>query len=325
MSSDSGVSSSIPKIINANAVLEATPMEVLVDVIDRAFAHPPVAPERHHHTMEVHENEPDATLLLMPAWRPGKHVGIKIATVFPGANAMGLPAVQAVYILSHGETGQLLAIIDGSMLTARRTAAASAVASRYLAKEDAGTLLMVGTGAQAPHLIEAHCCVRPIRKVLVWGRQAEKAKNLVERVKKDNIEYEVVSDLETAAKMADIISSATLSEQPLILGGWLKPGVHVDLVGSFKPHMRETDNEAIQIAKVFVDTRAGALSEAGDLIQPIAANQFSEGSVVAELSELCSGKCEGRTSSDEITLFKSVGASLEDLATAEMLIDLGKP
>ena len=308
MSNNSGVSSSIPKIINANAVLEATPMEVLVDVIDRAFAHPPVAPERHHHTIEVHENEPDATLLLMPAWRPGKHVGIKIATVFPGANAMGLPAVQAVYILSHGETGQLLAIIDGSMLTARRTAAE--------------TLLMVGTGAQAPHLIEAHSCVRPIRKVLVWGRQTEKAKNLIERVKKDNIEYEVAPDLETAAKMADIISSATLSEQPLILGAWLKPGVHVDLVGSFKPNMRETDNEAIQIARVFVDTRAGAFSEAGDLIQPIAANQFSEESVVAELSELCSGKCEGRTSSDEITLFKSVGASLEDLAAAEMLIDL---
>ena len=322
MSNDSRVSSSIPKIINANTVLEATPMEVLVDVIDHAFAHPPVAPERHHHTMEVHENEPDATLLLMPAWRPGKHVGIKIATVFPGANAMGLPAVQAVYILSHGESGQLLAIIDGSMLTARRTAAASAVASRYLAKEDAETLLMVGTGAQAPHLIEAHSCVRPIRKVLVWGRQTEKAKNLIERVKKDNIEYEVAPDLETAAKMADIISSATLSEQPLILGAWLKPGVHVDLVGSFKPHMRETDNEAIQIARVFVDTRAGALSEAGDLIQPIAANQFSEESVVAELSELCSGKCEGRTSSDEITLFKSVGASIEDLAAAEMLINL---
>ena len=173
MSNNSGVSSSIPKIINANTVLEATPMEVLVDVIERAFAHPPVAP-----------------------------------------------------------------------------------------------------------------------------------------------------DLETAAKMADIISSATLSEQPLILGAWLKPGVHVDLVGSFKPNMRETDNEAIQIARVFVDTRAGAFSEAGDLIQPIAANQFSEESVVAELSELCSGKCEGRTSSDEITLFKSVGASLEDLAAAEMLIDL---
>ena len=322
MSNDSGVSSSIPKFIDANTVLEATPMGVLVDAIDRAFAHPPVAPERHHHTMEVHENEPDATLLLMPAWRPGKHVGIKIATVFPGANAVGLPAVQAVYILSHGKTGQLLAIIDGSMLTARRTAAASAVASRYLAREDAGTLLMVGTGAQAPHLIEAHSCVRPIRKVSVWGRQTEKAKNLIERVKKDNMEYEVVSDLETAAKKADIISSATLSEQPLILGAWLRPGVHVDLVGSFKPDMRETDNEAIQVARVFVDTRAGALSEAGDLIQPIAANLFSEESVIAELSELCSGKCKGRTCSDEITLFKSVGASLEDLAAAEMLINL---
>ena len=310
-----------PKIINAKTVLEATPMESLIDVIERAFACPPVAPERHHHTMEVHENEPDATLLLMPAWRPGKHVGIKIATVFPGANAMGLPAVQATYILSHGETGQLLAIIDGSMLTARRTAAASAVASRYLAREDAGTLLIVGTGTLAPHLIEAHSYVRPIKKVLVWGRQAEKAKNLIERVKKDSIEYEVARDLEKAVKMADIISSATLSEQPLILGDWLQAGVHVDLVGSFKPTLRETDNKALQVARVFVDTRAGALSEAGDLIQPIAANQFSEEAVVAELSELCSGTCEGRTCADEITLFKSVGASLEDLAVAEMLID----
>ena len=319
MSSEPKLPLTPPRFIDAEAVRAATPMFALVDVIDNAFRSPPIAPERTHHTMDTGDS-PDATLLLMPAWRPGEHVGIKIATVFPGANAMGLPAVQATYILSHGKTGQLLAIIDGSMLTARRTAAASAVASRYLAKEDSHTLLMVGTGAQAPHLIEAHCSVRPINKVLLWGRHREKASILIEHCNKAEIDYQVVSDLEAASGEADIISCATLSEQALILGKWLRPGVHVDLVGGFKPNMRETDNDAVRFAKVFVDTRAGALSEAGDLLQPIAAGVFSEQDVLAELSELCSGKCDGRTSPDDITLFKSVGASLEDLAAAEMII-----
>lgn len=308
------------RFINADGVLAATPMPALIDAIDEAFRHPPVAPARHHHTMEVGNGEPDATMLLMPAWSPGEIVGIKVALVFPGANALNLPAVQATYLVSDGRSGSLLAVIDGSMMTARRTAAASAVAASYLARDDASTLLMVGTGAQAPHLIEAHCSVRPISKVLVWGRQQCKAEALVAEHGLDNITYEVISDLESAARSADVISCATMSEAPLIRGQWLKPGAHLDLVGGFKPTMRESDDDAVKLAKVFVDTREGALSEAGDIIQPILNGIMSETDIVGELSELCTGACTGRTATSDITLFKSVGASLEDFAAAQLIL-----
>jgi len=309
-----------PRVFDASAVLAATPMAGLIDVIEDAFRRPPVAPPRHHHTMKVGPQDPDATLLLMPAWRSGALLGIKIATVFPGAGAMNMPAVQSTYFVSHGRTGELLAIMDGGMLTPRRTAATSGLAARYLAKKDAKTLLMVGTGVMSAHLIEAHCSVRPISSVFVWGRRADKAAAIVEKCRNMGIAARAVVDLEEAARSADVISCATLSERPLILGRWLRAGAHVDLVGGFKPTMREVDDECIRMSRVFVDTRDGALAEAGDLLQPIAAGVFSAERVVAELAELTSGARVGRSSETETTVFKSVGASLEDLAAAELVL-----
>ena len=188
---------------------------------------------------------------------------------------------------------------------------------------NARTLLMVGTGALVPHLIEAHCSERAIEQVLIWGRDAKKAQSLAQRLQTQGIAVEAVSDLQQAAGDADIISCATLSETPLIKGEWLKPGAHLDLVGGFKPSMRECDDQALIKARVFVDTRAGALKEAGDLVQPIAAGVFKDADVVAELSELCGGRIAGRETESEITLFKSVGASLEDLAAAELVLGAG--
>lgn len=299
--------------IDADAVRRLTEWEPLVSAIRAMFAGDCVMPTRHHHTVEA-PGEADATLLLMPAWTVGETIGVKLATVFPGNAARGLATINATYMLLSGKTGEVLAMIDGGELTVRRTAAASALAADYLARRDASHLLMAGTGRLAPNLIAAHRSVRPIERVTVWGRDPDKAAKIVAGL--DGIDARVATDLEAAVVAADIVSCATLSNDPLIHGDWLRPGTHVDLVGGFTPAMREADDEAVRRAMVFCDTRAGAGKEAGDLVQPLADGVLTEIDIVADLYQLCRGQHPGRASGDEITLFKSAGAALEDLAGA---------
>ncbi len=272
-------------------------------------------PPRHHHTVPV-PDEPDATLLLMPAWTSGGFLGVKVLNVFPGNAKRGLASITASYVLMSGSTGEMLALIDGGELTARRTAAASALAASYLARPDAEHLLMVGTGRLAPNLIGAHASVRPLRTVSVWGRQVEKAKDLADALDLAGAEVHVVTDLAAAVGKADIVSCATLASDPLIRGSWLQPGTHLDLVGGFTPAMREADDEAVRRASVFVDTFAGACEEAGDIVQPMRAGVLDQQSIESDLFGLVRGQHAGRESPQEITVFKSVGAALEDLAAA---------
>ncbi len=295
----------------------------LVEALGDMFAKGCVMPVRHHHDVEV-PGEADATLLVMPAWQPGAYIGVKMVSVFPGNQTRGLPAIHGSYLLSSGKTGELLAIVDGGELTARRTAAASALAARYLAREDASRLLMVGTGRLSTNLIEAHASVRSIRQVTIWGRDPKKAEATAKELDLQGVEISVVSDLEAAAREADIVSCATLSTEPLIRGDWLKPGAHLDLIGAFKPSMRESDDEAVSRANIFVDTREGALSEAGDIVQPLRAGVITEDAIRADLFELARGTHSGRTAPDEITLFKSVGAALEDLAGAVLAFEASR-
>jgi ornithine cyclodeaminase len=298
----------------------ALPFPALINSLDAMFRSGAEAPTRHHHAIDV-PGEPQATLLLMPAWVPGRYMGVKMVSVFPGNTLRGLPSIYGSYLLSSAVTGELLAIIDGGELTARRTAAASALASRYLSRADSATLLVCGTGRLSFNLIEAHSAVRPITKVMIWGRDADKAAALVRRAANLGLDASVADDLEQAASGADIISCATLSETAVISGAWLKAGAHLDLIGAFKPSMRESDDEAVRRSRIFVDTRAGALSEAGDIIQPIRAGIISAEDIVADLAELAGGIHSGRKSDAEITLFKSVGASLEDLAGAILAVE----
>lgn len=288
--------------------------DALVAALSAMFKGDCVMPVRHHHTVGV-PGEADATLLLMPAWQPGQYIGVKLVSVFPDNHLRSLPAIHGSYLLSSGRTGELLAVLDGGELTARRTAAASALAARHLARDDASTLLVVGTGRLSVNLIEAHSRVRPIQQVLIWGRDQHKASQAADEARALGYPVQVASDLETAARQADIISCATLSRAPLIRGEWLKPGSHLDLIGAFTKEMRESDDDAVRRARVFVDTRAGAFAEAGDILQPIASGVIGREHVQAELAELVRGSA-GRQSADEITLFKSVGAALEDLAGA---------
>ena len=309
------------RIIGPSEVNSSLDFAALVEALRQMFRAGCEAPLRHHHAIKTTDGAPDATLLLMPAWQSGRHIGIKMVTVFPGNAAADLPSVMGAYLLLDGKTGEVLALLDGPALTARRTAAASALAASYLARPDCERLLMVGTGALAPHLVEAHASVRPIRNVLVWGRDPDKAKRLAQRLDRKTLKVAATTDLEAAVRGAHVVSCATLSFEPLIRGEWLPLGVHLDLVGGFTPDRREADDDAVRRARVFVDTREGAGKEAGDIVQPLRAGILGEDDIAGDLFELTRGTRAGRRYHDQITLFKSVGTALEDLAAAQLAFE----
>lgn len=290
----------------------------LVEALREIFRTGGEAPQRLHYPLPAAGGSGnEGTLLLMPAWLAGRFIGIKLVTVFPQNGQRSLPSVQGSYLLLDGNTGVPLAMMDGPRLTVRRTAAASALASRYLSRPDATTLLVAGTGALAPHLMRAHATVRPLRRILVWGRSLANATEVAKQAAEETgLAVEAVSDLAMAAGEADIISCATLATSPLIKGDWLRAGTHLDLVGGFRPDMREADDECVRRATLFADTRGGALHEAGDLAQPLQAGLIGESDIAADLYDLTRGGHPGRRSETEITLFKSVGHALEDLAAA---------
>ena len=302
--------------LDPDATRAALEWRPLIEALRTMFRDGCESPVRHHHDFQV-PGEADGTLLLMPAWVPGRYLGTKLATVVPGNGARGLPAVMASYLLNDARTGEMVAMIDGGELTARRTAAASALAAGYLARADARHLLVVGTGRLSRNLAAAHASVRPLSRVAVWGRDPEKARAVAEEIAGElDILAQPAGNLEEAVRDADIVSCATLSEAPLVQGAWLKPGSHLDLVGAFKPTMRESDDEAVSRARVFVDTREGATKEAGDIVQALASGALAEDGIEADLFDLTRGTHAVLRQADDITLFKSVGAALEDLAAA---------
>lgn len=292
----------------------------LVAALEQAFGADYCVPVREHHELPV-PGEESGLLLTMPAWRGGDAIGVKLVTVFPGNARRGQPSVHALYALFDGADGRPLAILDGTELTRRRTAAASVLAAGYLARKDAGRLLMVGTGALAPHVIETYLAVLGIRAVRVWGRNAGHARRIVAGFSGRDVDIDVVEELEQGARWADIISCATLAREPLLRGDWLQPGQHVDLMGAYTPSMREADDRALARSRIFVDTRSGALAESGELVQAIANGTIRAADICGELPELVRGSAAGRRSPQEITLFKSVGCALEDLAAARLALD----
>lgn len=301
------------KIISAAELAEATPYRDIVEALRQGFREDITTPVRHQH-----QTSDAAILLLMPAWSKD-FTGLK-TVVFKSDNPkQGLPTITASYLLIDNRTGAAVAMMDGTELTRRRTAAASALAADYLARKDASTMLMVGTGALGAHFVRAHAATRPIRTVLLYNRSPDKAKSLAAELTKDGFDVNVARDLEKAMGDADIISCATTSSEPILRGKWLKPGTHVDLAGAFKPTMRETDGEVIAQARVYVDTREGAEAEAGDLLQAEQDGKFRMENIQGDLFDLCRGKTGGRRNSDEITLFKSCGTAIEDLATATLV------
>lgn len=274
-------------------------------------------PLRTAHTVKV-PGEPDATFLMMPAWQSGGKLAVKLAFIAPGNAERDLPAVSASVVTFDARTGEPLSIIDGGEVTARRTAATSALAARHMARQDAQHLLIVGAGRIAANLVEAHNTVRNYAKVSVWARNLEKAEKFAADSATD---VAVAEDLDSAIKSADTISAATITSEPLIKGALLKPGTHLDLVGGFLPTMREADDECVRrsAGAIIVDTRAGVLAEAGDITQPLEDSVITESDIRGDLAMLCRKEITGRDDAKQITMFKSVGAAFQDFAAATMI------
>jgi ornithine cyclodeaminase len=270
---------------------------------------------------EQTEGETTNHFMVRAGWQHGRALGVKMASVFPDNRAGALPAIQASYVLFDGTTGSPLASIDGNELTWRKTAADSALGTLRLARANCKTLLMVGAGAMAPHLIRAHISVCPqIKRIEVWNRSSDRRDRLIASLRP---EFNIVAtdDLQRSTSNADLISCATMTKQPLIRGEWLSPGCHLDLVGAFTIDMREADDTAMRRGRVFVDSRKTTIGEIGELAIPINNGTLREQDVVADLYQLSSGDHPGRQTQDEITIFKNGGGGHLDLMTARYIYD----
>lgn len=288
----------------------------LIAALGQGFASDWTSPDRMHLEMSA---DPQRVLLLMPSWTGNanpEYAGIKVATVYPENHLLNAPSIHALYYLMDGKTGAPLATMDATRMTLWRTACASALASSYLSREDSSILTMIGSGNLAPFFIRAHMAVRPITKVNLWNHNIRNAQILAEKLQAEGLPVTAHADLVSAVSQSDIVSAATFSSTPLIFGKWLKPGTHVDTAGAFTPKMRETDDELMQISKIYCDTRTGAMREGGDLAMPLEAGVISPTDILGDLHDLTRGAVAGRKNATDITYFKSVGHALEDLATA---------
>ncbi|HEX3408460.1 MAG TPA: ornithine cyclodeaminase family protein [Caulobacteraceae bacterium] len=309
------------RLFDAAAVAAALDDRRLIEALRSAFAAGGGAPAR----QIVRLGDEGALLAVMPVWRD-RFGAVKLATLTPGNPSRGLPTIQALVVLFDARTGTPLAVADGAEITRRRTAAASALAADYLALPDAERLAMIGAGALAPHMIRAHCAVRPIAAVDIWARDPQRAAAVASAVARalPEVEINAVAHPESAVGGADLVCCATSASSPVLRGAWLRAGAHVDLVGSFSPDAREADDEVVRGARIFVDTREGALAEAGDLIQPLARGAIVPPDIAGELSDLCAGRAIGREGEGQVTVFKSVGAALEDLVAAQLLLETSR-
>ncbi|UNU72661.1 ornithine cyclodeaminase family protein [Moraxella nasovis] len=305
------------KHYDTHDTITALPADRLIDSIHKFFVEGVEVPLRHQHPIANEAGDEIGRFLLMPAWQVGKRLGLKTVSIFPNNNQKGLAGLHSVYILYDATTGVPMAMFDGNVITSRRTVAASALAGRYLSRADSHHLLVVGAGQVGNLIPEMYRAVRPIDTVSIYNPTPTNAQKLADKLAQDGFKTHIVSDLQRAVEQADIISCATLSTQPLILREWLRAGQHLDLIGSFTPHMRETDGACFYDTSVFIDTDE-ALLKAGDVLSAIDEGQFTKDKVKATLYDLCHGKHTGRVSDDEITVFKSVGTGLEDLAAANL-------
>jgi alanine dehydrogenase len=304
-------------MLDADQVRAGTPWRELLDAI-REILRSDIAdaPDRHVHDIELVGGS-NGSLLIMPSWISGDVVGVKAVTFCPDNTGTAVPTVNAAYLLFSGTDGRLLATLDGDELTARRTAAISALAADHLSRPDAARLLVVGSGQLAPNVAMAYSVIRKLDSIEIWGRNPAAAKVVVGRLAESGLSARVSDDLDASVRGADIISCVTGATDPLVHGADLRAGVHLDLIGSFRADMRESDDAAVLRATLFVDTVGGAL-ESGDLSQPLAAGLITEESISGDLRALVTGQHPGRTDDREITVFKSAGFALADLAAARL-------
>ena len=312
----------MPLWLSRDDVARLLPMDEAIAAMEEAYAL--LAQGEAVQPLRINMATPDGSgsLLAMPAYLGGsvQRMGTKLVTLF-GANPAqrGLPAIQGCFALFHGEDGRLLAVMDAAHLTAMRTGAASGVATKHLARPDARVVTLFGAGAQAETQLQAVCAVRPVERVLVVARRPESAARFAQRMGQQlgiPVEpvREPVQDVAQAVAAADILITATSAHQPLFDGAWLRPGVHINSIGAHTPDARELDDATIRRATIVTDLTSACLSETGDLVQPIQAGLLTPEQIHGEIGEIVLGRKPGRTSPEEITLFKSVGLAVQDVA-----------
>lgn len=308
-------------VLSAEQIRSVVPMPRLIECLRSAFrTQRVVVPARQ--VGRVPGGTGERLFLSMPAFDSDGGGVVKFATVFPDNRTRGQPTIQAVIVMLSA-AGAPQAVLDGRVVTQLRTGAASALASGYLSRADSSHLVVIGTGALAPTMAAAHCAVRPIIRISVWGRRGEHAAATAAAIRSlvdSNVEVLVPTSVEEAVATADIVSCATSSPTPVVLGNWLRPGTFVDLVGSFSPVKREADDDVVLRSRIFVDTFEGALSEAGDLLDPLARGVIGRERIEGELADLVCGRVAGRRTGEEIILFKSVGTAIEDLAASRLAV-----
>lgn len=308
------------KLFDQNGIAEKLGFKPLVEALRVGFEGEFNSPVRQ--TLETKDSEDSKLLLIKPAWDEDC-TAVKLLAINANNPQQGLPYIQGIIVIFDKETGAPLGVMDSTEVTCRRTAAASALAADYLAKSDASTLTVIGTGALSPYMAHAHAAVRPITQVNIVGRNADKAQAVAEKINAENpaLNARAATDLDAAIAAADILSTVTSSKQPVINGEAITAGTHVDLVGAFTPDARESDDATVAKARIYVDTQDAVLEEAGDILTPIANGVISAEDIQGDLTQLCRNLISGRQNDDEITLFKSVGTALEDLVAAKMVVD----
>ena len=309
-------------MLDADKTLNSIPFSTMVDEL-AAMHREPIGLVDEMLMESTDDNNNVSHFFIRTGWQPEKAVGAKVITVFPRNNQKReWPSIQAVYVLFEGVNGTPIACLDGTALTWLKTASDSALGSRLLSRENIESMLMIGAGQMAPHLVSAHCEVRPsLKQVHVWNRTNDKAQNLCASLadKYPQISFTPVTEIEASAREADLICSAIGCTEPIICGEWLKPGTHVDLIGAYTAEMREADDECLRRGSLFVDARETTIHHIGELMIPLASGVISEADVIADLSDLCQQRHPGRQSDDEITLFKNGGGGHLDLMCARIL------
>ena len=305
-------------VLSSADIRQALPMSAAIEAMKEAFAE--LSGGRVTMPTRTHIDVPDhaGTALFMPSYaaRFGR-IGVKIVNVFGANRAKDLPAIQGLVGLFDSETGTPLALLNGTYLTALRTGAASGLATDLLARTDAATVAILGAGVQGRTQLEAVCAVRPIRRVRVYDVRLEAAETFANEMGTAlAVEVTIASSAQEAVQGAHVICAATVSSRPVFADADLAPGTHINAIGSYKPDVQEIPAETMQRALVVVDHRASALAETGDLIIPIKQGLLQESDIHAELGEIVAGQASGRASESQITLFKSVGVAIQDLAAA---------
>jgi ornithine cyclodeaminase/alanine dehydrogenase-like protein (mu-crystallin family) len=310
------------RYVGPQEVADGLPYGALVESLRQIYQADGMHAERNLINLDGLGDTEGTCMAFMPAWGPGHDLTSKIFTLFPNNREKGLSTIYATIFVFDSSNGQLKAIVDGTEVTRRRTACMSALAADYLARKDSKHLLVCGAGALAPHAVLAHATVRPIECIEVWARREEAANSVVQSLRGQcaDIELSVTTDLREACRRADIVTSLTSSPDPIVFGEWISPGTHLDFVGSHDPERRECDDEAARISKIYTDVMETAMREAGDILIPLKNGVITKSQIIGDLSDLTRRLVNGRTNDEEITLFKSTGSSLADLAAAELVV-----